>query len=335
MAITLAEIRAKLQQQEDKKQGNFGTSDNAIYPFWNMPEGSKVRSRLLPDADESNPYFWVEKLQIKLPFPGIKNDPNSKPVLIQVPCMEQYGESCPILAQVRPWFKDANLADLGKKYWKKKSYLMQGFVRENPIDKDKENLPENPIRRFIMGSQIFNLVKAALMDPELEHIPTDYEHGLDFIIAKSLKANYADYNTSTWSRKESTLTEAELSAIEQHGLFNLKDFLGKKPDAATLQAMTEMFEASVDGQPYDLERWGQFFKPFGQSDSGFKSGNTGSNTTGTGSSARNSNSNTTDSRSSQDSTSVIQTTSQPTQTAHVSTGNKAEDILAKIRSRKA
>jgi len=24
-----------------------------------------------------------------------------------------------------------------------------------------------------------------------------------------------------------------------------------------------MFEASVDGQPYDLERWGQYFKPAG------------------------------------------------------------------------
>jgi hypothetical protein len=24
-----------------------------------------------------------------------------------------------------------------------------------------------------------------------------------------------------------------------------------------------MFEASVDGQPYDMERWGQYFKPAG------------------------------------------------------------------------
>ena len=27
--------------------------------------------------------------------------------------------------------------------------------------------------------------------------------------------------------------------------------------------MKEMFEASVDGQPYDMERWGVYFKPRG------------------------------------------------------------------------
>jgi hypothetical protein len=27
--------------------------------------------------------------------------------------------------------------------------------------------------------------------------------------------------------------------------------------------MKEMFEASVDGQPYDTERWGQYFRPAG------------------------------------------------------------------------
>jgi hypothetical protein len=29
--------------------------------------------------------------------------------------------------------------------------------------------------------------------------------------------------------------------------------------------MKEMFEASVDGEPYDMERWGQYFKPAGMS----------------------------------------------------------------------
>jgi hypothetical protein len=29
--------------------------------------------------------------------------------------------------------------------------------------------------------------------------------------------------------------------------------------------MKEMFEASVDGEAYDMERWGQYFKPAGMS----------------------------------------------------------------------
>ena len=30
-----------------------------------------------------------------------------------------------------------------------------------------------------------------------------------------------------------------------------------------MKVMKEMFEASVDGEAYDLERWGQYFKPAG------------------------------------------------------------------------
>jgi hypothetical protein len=172
-----------------------------------------------------------------------------------------WGEACPILAEVRTWFKDKALEDMGRKYWKKRSYIMQGFVRENPLDDDKN--PENPIRRFIIGPQIFQTIKSALMDPELEELPTDLMRGLDFRITKTSKGGYADYSTSKWARKESALTEAEQAAIEAHGLFTLNDFLPKKPSEAELKVMKEMFEASVDGKPYDPDRWGAYFRPAG------------------------------------------------------------------------
>jgi hypothetical protein len=148
---------------------------------------------------------------------------------------------------------------MGRKYWKKKSYLFQGFVRENPLSDDKT--PANPIRRFIIGPQLFTIIKGALMDPELEELPTDLMRGLDFRITKTSKGGYADYNTSKWARKESALTEAEQAAIE--GLFDLSTFLPKKPTDVELRVIKEMFEASVDGQPYDTERWGQYFRPAG------------------------------------------------------------------------
>jgi hypothetical protein len=61
------------------------------------------------------------------------------------------------------------------------------------------------------------------------------------------------------------LNDTEQAAIKQHGLFNLSDFLPKKPTDVELKVMKEMFEASVDGEPYDMERWGQYFKPAGMS----------------------------------------------------------------------
>lgn len=261
MATSLAEIRAKLAAQENRGQGGQSQGDNAIYPHWNIPENSSARLRFLPDGNPKNDFFWVERLMINLTFAGIKGQPDSKPVTVQVPCVEMYGEACPILAEVRTWFKDPTLEEMGRKYWKKKSYLFQGFVRENPLTDDQT--PSNPIRRYVISPQIFNLVKAALMDPELENLPTDYQGGLDFTVTKTSKGGYADYSTSKWSRKESALTQDEAEAIEKHGLYNLSEFLPKKPSDTELKVIKEMFEASVDGQAYDTERWGAYYRPRG------------------------------------------------------------------------
>ena len=59
------------------------------------------------------------------------------------------------------------------------------------------------------------------------------------------------------------LTEVEATAIDSQGLYNLGDFLPKKPGEEELKVMKEMFEASVDGQAYDVDRWGSYFRPAG------------------------------------------------------------------------
>jgi hypothetical protein len=110
------------------------------------------------------------------------------------------------------------------------------------------------------------------MDSEIEELPTDYVRGLDFKIAKTSKGGYADYSTSTWARRERALSEAENAAITQHGLFSLKDFLPKKPGEVELKVIKEMFEASVDGEAFDMDRWGQYFKPAGMGGSGQATG---------------------------------------------------------------
>ena len=328
---SLAEIRARIAAQENKQQkGASGAqSDNSIYPHWNMDEGTTATIRFLPDANSSNTFFWVERQIIKLPFNGVKGDPNVKQTVVQVPCVEMYGDSCPILAEVRPWYKDESLKEMANKYWKKRSYLFQGFVRQNPIGDDKT--PANPIRRFIISPQIFTIIKSSLMDPEMEELPTDYLRGLDFNVKKTSKGGYADYSTSNWARKESPLTEAEQAAIEAHGLYNLADFLPKKPGEAELRIIKEMFEASVDGQPFDNERWGQYYRPYGlEAPAGATAGTTASTET-----------------SAPVATPVAETstapwdsdepasTSQPVQVPKTpaASSDKAQDILAMIRAR--
>jgi len=260
---SLAEIRAKLKEQENRSSGNSnsGPGDNAIYPFWNIKEGETATLRFLPDGNPDNDFFWAERLMIKLPFAGIKGETDSRPVQVQIPCMEMYGETCNILNEVRGWFKDPSLEDMGRKYWKKRSYIFQGFVTDNQLTDD--STPENPIRRFIIGPQIFQIIKQSLLDPDMEELPTDYTAGVDFRLNKGSKGGYADYGTSNWARRERPLTDAEMQAVNTHGLFNLSDFLPKKPTDVELKVMHEMFEASVDGEPYDADRWSQYFRPAG------------------------------------------------------------------------
>lgn len=263
---SLAEIRAKLKEQETRGSGNTsGGGDNGIFPFWNMKEGQSSTIRFLPDGNDQNTFFWVERAMIKLPFAGVKGEADSRPVQVQVPCMEMYGkgEVCPILSEVRGWFKDPTLEDMGKKYWKKKSYIAQGLVVSS--DLKEETTPENPIRRFIIGPQVYQLIKAALLDPDLEESPTDYTSGLDFRLIKTSKGGYADYSTSNWARRERPLSDSEMAAVNKYGLFNLNDFIPKKPTETELKVIKEMFEASVDGEAYDADRWSQYYKPAGMS----------------------------------------------------------------------
>lgn len=267
MALSLAEIRAKLLEQQaskDRFKGGGG-GDRANYPFWSNPEGSTATLRFLPDGDTSNDFFWVERLIIKLPFSGIKGDSSSRPTEVQVPCVDMWKPgSCPINAEIRPWWKGGkDLEDMARKYWRKKSFLFQGFVVQNPNPEDVANPPENPIRRFVINPSVFDRIKTVFMDQEVENSPIDYDNGLDFRLSKSSKGGYADYGSSSWARRERALSDEERAAIDQFGLFNLSSYLPKRPDEAHMQAIMDMFHDSVDGKPYDPDKYAQFYKPYG------------------------------------------------------------------------
>lgn len=260
---TLAEIRAKLKESESRKEGNFSNNnqDKTLYPFWNLQTGKDCVIRFLPDGNQNNTFFWVEKQTINLPFPGIKGENEDKQVVVRIPCVEMYndGSICPITSEVRAWWNDKSLEDAARVYWKKRAYILQGFVVEDGLN--EQDPPQNLIRRFTCTAQVYKLIQAILVDPELDEMPTDTIHGLDFRIKKGTSGIYADYSSSIWSRKTRPLNDMELAAIEEHGLPDLTDALPKKPTAEDLVMFKEMFEASVNGELFDAQRWAKW-KPF-------------------------------------------------------------------------
>lgn len=332
---SLAEIRARLAAQNNfsKPQQSTSSGDKTTYPHWKMDEGKTAVIRFLPDAttdDYTNRegYFWVERQMIKLPFNGVLGQPDMKRVVVQVPCVEMYGsdykDACPVHQELRGWYKDESLKEMANRYWKKRSYVFQGFVRQNPMTDDVS--PENPIRRFLISPQIFTIIKSSLLDPELENLPTDYMYGLDFYVKKTSKGGYADYSTSNWARRESALTDEEQAAIEKHGLFKLGDFMPKKPGDAELRIIKEMFEASIDNQAYDPSRWGSYYKPWGLQVDGSEGGEQPSASTSSRSTDD-------DMGYDEEPAPVVQKVVVP-KPAESITPEKATDILAMIKNRK-
>jgi hypothetical protein len=160
------------------------------------------------------------------------------------------------------------------------------------------------------------------MDPDMEELPTDYTAGVDFRLTKSSKGGYADYSTSSWARRERPLADAEMKAIEGNGLFNLSDFLPKKPTDVEVKVMKEMFEASVDGEAYDMDKFGQYFRPAGMA-------------ARTGDPVKATNTPKVDTSPKQE-TPVVETPVVETPKAEEpapATSGKAEDILSMIRAR--
>ena len=273
--VDLKALREQLKKEQEQTTYTT-TSDNASYPFWNIPNDTQAVLRFLPDGDDDNLYFWRERAMINLSFDGIVGQPNTfgKEIKVQVPCMEMYGEDevCPVLSEARKFYKSGN-EELGQKYWKKRTYLYQGFVRASELV--EENVPENPIRRFLINPSINKIIYKFIMDDDNEDSPTDYENGVDFRVNKTYNGRFDEYTTSNFARKNSVLTEVELEAIEKYGLFNLADFLPNKPDADSLKVIQEMFESSLDGEPYDPSRFSKFYRPYGlQFDENTTSNNT-------------------------------------------------------------
>ena len=263
----IRKILAEQQAQKDSKNRDSGPS--AIFPFWNVDPGGTTLVRFLPDGNTSNDLFWIERNMINLEFPGIKGQSAQQyAVKFQVPCAEMWGMSCPVLSHIRSegWFNDEATKKLGSQYWKKRSWIMQGFVVETDLEEKDDETPENPIRRFIMGRQLFEAIRAGTVDPEMLESPDDYDEGTDFYLMKTKGSGdaYANYSTSKWSRNSRPLSEDEKAAVETHGLSDLSSFLPKKPTDDELKLIFELFTASVAGDDYDAEKFGHLpWKPYG------------------------------------------------------------------------
>jgi len=223
MSDTKSKLEA-LKAAFDKKTTSNGGGDQSWklkYPFWKMADGATAIVRFLPDLDEENSLgFLVESLQHELHINGQKK---------VVPCLSMHGEDCPICALSRKYYDEKN--DLmGKKYYRKKSYIGQVIVIESPIEHDQAQL----VKLIEFGPALFKQIQAAFQSGDLENPPYELMGGYNFRIKKTKNGEYASYTTSSFAPKMSDLED---DIISQLNLFNLADYRGTKLDYATVEAM--------------------------------------------------------------------------------------------------
>lgn len=278
MISEMEKMRALLEAEEAKNQNKGSNSSSGkigngpVYPHWAIPIDSYASVRFLPDGG-SNPFFWVDRSIRKIPFTSVKGVDlgNRKQVEVQVPDLDQFEKGLdPIQKVISPWWNEGRQEEY-RTYKRRFSHIYQGFVRSHPgfVDNkgnkvEEEEAPENPIRRFIFSPKIHETIKGIIMNPKVRHSPVDFENGRDFEIHLKKQGQFNNYDSSNWSLDgENPLTVEELEAIDKFGLEKLQDFAPSRPNEDHINAIEEIFQASLAGLPYDFERWGSFYRPSG------------------------------------------------------------------------
>ena len=236
----LAALRAQFGGTEKETQREGFT--NNYYPFWNMKAGQRAIIRFLPDRDESNVRgFLVEKVFHNLTINGQKKT---------VPCLSMYGEDCPVCKISQDYYKAKDEVN-GKKYWRKKQYIAQALIVEDPLEADKDTgeTHAGKVRYIALGYQLYNIIKEAFAseDDPLDDVPYSFEGGYDFIIKKSQQGEYSTYTMGTkFQSKQRALSEDELVVVED-GMIELASLLPKNPGVEKVQAM---LNADLNGEDY-------------------------------------------------------------------------------------
>lgn len=227
----LADLRAMFGDDAPKGDRQREPFQNNYYPFWDMKAGQRCVIRFLPDKDVANKRkFLVEQVFHNLVVNGKKT---------KVPCMSMYGEDCPTCKVSQDYYKVKDEVN-GKKYWRKKQYLAQALIIEDPLPPNQETGETHvgKVRYLSLGFQIYNIIKEAYssVDDPLDAVPYNFDEGYDFIIKKSTQGEYSSYATGTkFHSKQRGLTDDEL-AIAEEGMIELSTLLPKNPGREAIEA---------------------------------------------------------------------------------------------------
>lgn len=229
---------AALTEQFKQKTTDGGGGNptwKLFFNFWKADMDTVSVVRFLPDADEENPLgFLVENLSHNLVINGKRET---------VPCLKMYGQDCPVCALSQRYYDEKSPEHnekMGKKYYRKKSYIGQILVMETPIEHDQDQL----VKLIEFGPAVFKQIQAAFQSGDLEEAPFELKGGYNFRIKKTKSGDYASYTTSSFAPKQ---TDVGDDVIEKLELYNLADY---RTPRISLEQLDAMLAADQTGASY-------------------------------------------------------------------------------------
>jgi hypothetical protein len=165
----------------------------------------------------------------------------------KVPCLKNYNnEDCPICKMSQQFYKNEGKDTvMGKQLYKKRQYLGQVYVVDDPLPIDKETGKNlyGEVKLVSLGQKIYESIKDAVETGELDNAPHSYDEGTNFIIRKTMNGVYADYSRSRFDKRPTPLPAALADELEDK-LVDLTTLLPAKPD---YDFLVEQLNAHLNG----------------------------------------------------------------------------------------
>lgn len=222
---------ADLAAAFDSKASHSGGGDQnwkKFFSFWKAPVDSVSTVRFLPDKNENNEMgFLVENKSHELTINGKRET---------VPCLKMYGKECPVCALSAKYYDEKSPEHnktLGKKYYRKLSYIGQVLVIDTPIERDASQI----VSLVQFGPQVYKQIAAGFASGDLEEAPYELKGGHNFCFRKTQTGDGQNsYITSTFRAKQ---TNVEDDIVEQlpELLYDLSEYRTPDMEATVIEAM--------------------------------------------------------------------------------------------------
>jgi hypothetical protein len=234
-------LRARFKSNTRTTTRSNTPSDSRYYPFFLAEVGTESIVRFVPDKNEDNQWFFLERDLHQIPVNG---------EIKKVPCLKMYGHaSCPMCESSRLYYKkEGKQSATGKQLYRKRDWLSQVYVKKDalPVNAEANENFEGKVKAVVVTSQVYEAIDISLED--VDEPPHLYKGGCDFIIRPTQDGNYRSYVRSRFAKSPSDLDDDIIDYIEA-SIVDLRTLLPAEPNIDDVNGYLNSFLSGSDYTP--------------------------------------------------------------------------------------